>query len=427
MHQVLGSCSSCPVTLQLLQVDVWCLVDAVAAVSRVLVTILENPGTAATAAMGHHTSSCRVSCRTSGQLDVLHSLMISVSVVRKWYILFILLTVYNLQWTSVHDIQLNTYTESNSDEEETQSSASDTSQTVVRPRVIASPRRRIPLRTCNTSSSQATSRGLNQHSSSLSPTDPTQPLLPASPPFIMSVSVNNSAQNQALIGQNISGDSFDGDSDRTDREQGETDQDTDTSSSEESESPGSQSESEGPRTQSEPESPNRISVPQPQQEQGAVGGLSSLQAETSHSVTLGESVTFIIRSGAQVAERTLLLLGQNKPPDTNTFRIHENSSRLTYYTEEPNVGRGFIKEVNFSSDGRLIASPYGFGLRLLAFSPDCQELCDIESSREPRELYELTSNMSHNTPVVATKFSPTHCLLVTGCLSGKVDFHQPVL
>ncbi len=343
--------------------------------------------------------------------------------------------LFCFQWTSVHDIQLNTYSESNDDEEEvneSSTSASDTSQTTVRPRVIASPRRRIPLRTSSSSSSPAVIGSLNQNSSTLCPSDPTQPLLPASPPFIMSVSRNNNAQNQAVIEQNISGDSFDGDSSRTDQGQGETDQDTDTYSDEESESAGSPSESEGTRTQSEPESPSRISVSQ--QEQGAVGGvqaaaggLSSLQAETSHSITLGESVTFIIRSGAQVAERTLLLLGQNKAPDTATFHIQENSSRLTYYTEEPNVGRGFIKEVNFSSDGRLIASPYGFGLRLLAFSPDCQELCDVQSSREPRELYELTSNMSHNTPVVATKFSPTHCLLVTGCLSGKVDFHQPVL
>ncbi len=77
MYQVLGSCSSCQLTLQLLQLDVWCLVAALAAVPGVTVTILEKPvtpGTAATAATGQNTSSCRscrVSCRMSGQLDVL--------------------------------------------------------------------------------------------------------------------------------------------------------------------------------------------------------------------------------------------------------------------------------------------------------------------------------------------------------------------
>ena len=42
--------------------------------------------------------------------------------------------------------------------------------------------------------------------------------------------------------------------------------------------------------------------------------------------------------------------------------------------EESNQGRGFIKEICFSSDGRVIGSPYGFGIRLLAFDPECRDL-----------------------------------------------------
>ena len=63
-----------------LKLDVWCPVAAVAEVTRVTAIILENsvtPGTAAAAATGHHTSSCRscrVSCRMGGQLDVLPAL-----------------------------------------------------------------------------------------------------------------------------------------------------------------------------------------------------------------------------------------------------------------------------------------------------------------------------------------------------------------
>jgi len=98
---------------------------------------------------------------------------------------------------------------------------------------------------------------------------------------------------------------------------------------------------------------------------------------------------------------------------------------LTHYIEEPNVGRGFIKEISFNHDGRLVCSPFGFGVRLLAFSDACDELCDCVPAR-PVQLYEVTSNISHASVVVTTKFSPTDCL-VTGCLSGKVDFHQPIL
>ena len=102
------------------------------------------------------------------------------------------------------------------------------------------------------------------------------------------------------------------------------------------------------------------------------------------------------------------------------------TDRLLYYTEEPNVARGFIKEICFSSDGRLICSPFGFGVRLLGFDPLCSELCDVVPS-QPIRLYEVANCLSHSNIVVTCKFSPRHCMFVSGCLSGKVMFHQPVL
>ena len=131
--------------------------------------------------------------------------------------------------------------------------------------------------------------------------------------------------------------------------------------------------------------------------------------------TTGRSV-FFLRSINQ-AGRSLY---------TNDYTIRENIPRLTHYIEEPNVGRGFIKELCFSQDGRLICSPFGFGIRLLAFDPGCRELCDCDPAT-PVQLHEVTSNMSHAREVVTCKFSPTHSLVVSGCLNGKVDFHQPVL
>ncbi|XP_060071282.1 DDB1- and CUL4-associated factor 10-like [Ylistrum balloti] len=100
--------------------------------------------------------------------------------------------------------------------------------------------------------------------------------------------------------------------------------------------------------------------------------------------------------------------------------------RLLYYADEPNVGRGFIKELCFSSNGRMVCSPFGFGVRLLTFDSQCSELCEVVP-KAPVKLYELGSSMSHTNNVLTCKFSPTHPLLVTGCLSGRVVFHQPVL
>lgn len=107
--------------------------------------------------------------------------------------------------------------------------------------------------------------------------------------------------------------------------------------------------------------------------------------------------------------------------------IHQNIPRLTHYIKEPNLGKGFIKELCFSADGRLICSPYGVGVRLLSFSPDCAELSLCVPHKPPVPLYEIGTNMCHTDIVVSTKFSPKHYLLVSGCLTGKIVWHQPVV
>ncbi|XP_029943088.1 DDB1- and CUL4-associated factor 10 [Salarias fasciatus] len=100
------------------------------------------------------------------------------------------------------------------------------------------------------------------------------------------------------------------------------------------------------------------------------------------------------------------------------------SLRLTHYIEEANVGRGYIKELCFSPDGRLICSPYGYGVRLLAFDRRCGELADVPAAPTGR-LRQIRSIYSHSDVVLTTKFSPTHCQLASGCLSGRVALYQP--
>jgi len=101
--------------------------------------------------------------------------------------------------------------------------------------------------------------------------------------------------------------------------------------------------------------------------------------------------------------------------------------RLSHYIAEPNVGRGYIKEIAFGVNGRIVASPFGYGVRLLSFDPDCSELCDRTQDfvKSPVQLHELSTNICHGSVVVSTKFSPDSSLIVTGSLSGKVGFHRP--
>jgi len=114
---------------------------------------------------------------------------------------------------------------------------------------------------------------------------------------------------------------------------------------------------------------------------------------------------------------------QGIPPDA---RIHLNVPRLTHFIEESNLGKGFIKEQCFSPCGRVIASPFGHGVRLLAFSPEVQDLADCVP-HQPTELHEIGTMLGHEEVVLSSAFSPNNHLLATGCLAGRLSWHQPVL
>ncbi|KAI5713615.1 hypothetical protein M8J76_002251 [Diaphorina citri] len=92
----------------------------------------------------------------------------------------------------------------------------------------------------------------------------------------------------------------------------------------------------------------------------------------------------------------------NKKPAPKKSFV-QNKPRLTHYVEELNVGRGYIKELCFSSDGRLICSPFSYG-----------------------QLFELTSSSNHSDIVLSCKFSPKHNILASGCLNGRIVLYQPV-
>lgn len=106
--------------------------------------------------------------------------------------------------------------------------------------------------------------------------------------------------------------------------------------------------------------------------------------------------------------------------------IPQNVRRMLYSIEQPNKGPGLIKEECFSACGRLICSPYGLGFRLLAFSPDCRELPHaLQQQNGSSKLTELKYTNCHPDIVVSTRFSPISPLLVSGCLQGKIIWHQP--
>lgn len=116
----------------------------------------------------------------------------------------------------------------------------------------------------------------------------------------------------------------------------------------------------------------------------------------------------------------------NQKPFQEMMIMSQNEKRMLYYIEEPNKGKGFIKELCFSSDGRIICSPHGMGFRLLAFSDNCTEIPNaLPANHKAQMLKQIKFIKCHSDIVVSTKFSPRHSLVVTGCLGGKVVWHQP--
>lgn len=124
------------------------------------------------------------------------------------------------------------------------------------------------------------------------------------------------------------------------------------------------------------------------------------------------------------------------PPKRNNYhrerKIFQNPKKLMYYIQEPNKGKGFIKEPSFSADGRIVCSPYDNGVRLLGYSDSCceyprhfQEINSIKQS--PRTLHVIKELKAHDDIVLSTKFSPREPLLVSGCKSGKIVWYHPIL
>jgi len=146
-----------------------------------------------------------------------------------------------------------------------------------------------------------------------------------------------------------------------------------------------------------------------------------------NTVEVGTGTDTVVFIGNRQRRNNYVLNCMNRFQVPHNHKIHKNFNRLTHYIEEANVGRGYIKELCYSSDGRIICSPFSHGVRLLSFSPNCDELSTLQPKLPGVKLHEIGTNVSHANIVLCTKFSPVHPLLVSGCLAGRIVWYQPRL
>ena len=95
----------------------------------------------------------------------------------------------------------------------------------------------------------------------------------------------------------------------------------------------------------------------------------------------------------------------------------------------------YIKEISFSKDGRVLASPNKEGVRLFAIDQQCTPL-DLyfdecfhseEKLLNSLDLNLVQSSLGHCSSVLTCKFAHHDMLIGTGCLRGQVHFHKPQL
>ncbi len=118
-------------------------------------------------------------------------------------------------------------------------------------------------------------------------------------------------------------------------------------------------------------------------------------------------------------------------------RVDKCRDKYRKYVDEesPSEAINFIKEISFSRDGRVLASPYEDGVRLLAVDHLCtpaevyfdDRYHSWDKSLCSYEFEELGVCYGHSAPVLTCKFAHNDLMLATGCLAGKVKFHNPRL
>ncbi len=134
-------------------------------------------------------------------------------------------------------------------------------------------------------------------------------------------------------------------------------------------------------------------------------------------------------------EGELTTLYDLRTPSENPISTIESTSKnfLKYIDERSSDDTiDFIKEFCFSPDGRILASPCGHSVRLLAADPSCASMelrCDdrILSPGHCLDFEVVGTVYGHTNPTLSCRFAHHDVLLGTGCFKGQVLFHKPQL
>jgi len=110
---------------------------------------------------------------------------------------------------------------------------------------------------------------------------------------------------------------------------------------------------------------------------------------------------------------------------SNVFQYYQNSPHLRTLacSKHESYAQHFIKEVNFSPEGKLLASPVANTLQLMELTSQ-----DHLDESLPSSIHVLDCKLTaHSNPVLCCAFAPGDILLASGSMDGTVYIHQPKL
>ena len=112
-------------------------------------------------------------------------------------------------------------------------------------------------------------------------------------------------------------------------------------------------------------------------------------------------------------------------------------SYLCYVDDKsPEDTKDFIKEICFSGNGRILASPHHNGVRILAVDPHCtapdlyfdpRYHSQLKSYHSPDFEQVISLPDIHSSPVLTCRFAHSDCILATGAIGGSIAFTTPQL
>ena len=116
--------------------------------------------------------------------------------------------------------------------------------------------------------------------------------------------------------------------------------------------------------------------------------------------------------------------------------VHDERNYLKYtdeFSDEESLD--IIKEIHYSPDGKVVASPYRTGVRLLSVDADCtsadvffdDRFHSLERGLCSPDMDVAHELSGHKATVLTCRFAHHDMLLASGCFEGVVLFHQPQL